>query len=125
MTLIAVDVVAVEGTVQAKILPEIRKILERCTHPGRDVLLPSMSVAAPVETFFIVACADAGGFEVIARRISRELQDFDSASRLKPVISSTTLPLTPGPSREEQIVEITARIERLVQAHLHGMERLI
>ena len=125
VTLIAVDVVTVEGTVQAKIQPEIRKILERCIHFGRDVLLPSMSVAASVETFFVVACADAGGFEVIARRIGRELRDFDSASRLEPVISSTTLPLTPGSPREEQIVEVTARIERLVQAHLHGMDRLI
>ena len=91
VTLIAVDVVAVEGAVQEDILPEIRKVLERCIHPGQDVLLPSMSDAESVETFFIVACTDPSGFEVIASRIGRELQNFDNASRLKPVISSTTL----------------------------------
>lgn len=83
-----------------------------------------MSDAEPVETFFIVACTDARGSAVIASRIDRELQDFDSASKLKPVISSTTLLVVPGQSREEQIGELTARIERLVQAHLLGKETL-
>ncbi len=124
VTLIAVDVVAVEGAVQADILPEIRRVLERCIHPGQDVLLPSMSDAEPVETFFIVACTDPSGFEVIASRIARELQNFDNASKLKPVISSTTLLVAPGQSGEEQIGEVTARIERLVQAHFLGKERL-
>ena len=124
VTLIVVDVVTVEGAVQADVVPEIRKVLERCIHPGHDVLLPSMSDAEPVETFFIVACADSGGFEVIARRIGCELQNFDNASRLKPIISSKTLLLVPGQTREEQIGEVTARIDRLVRAHLLANERL-
>jgi len=115
VTLIAVDVVAVEGAVQKDILPEIREVLERCIHAGQDVLLPSMSDAEPVETFFIVACTGPRGFEVIASRIGRELQNFDKASKLKPVISSTTLLVPTGQSKEEQIGEVTARIERLVQ----------
>jgi PAS domain S-box-containing protein len=123
VTLIAVDVVAVEGGVQADILLEIRRVLERCIHAFKDVLLPSMSDAEPVVTFFIVACGPSG-FEVIASRIVRELQNFDNASKLKPVISSTTLLVAPGHPREEQIGEVTARIERLVQAHLAGKERL-
>jgi PAS domain S-box-containing protein len=121
--LIAVDVVAIGGAVQADILPEIRRVLERCIHAGQDVLLPSMSDAEPVETFFIVACTDPSGFAVIASRIGRELQNFDNASRLMPVISSTTLLVAPGQSREEQIGDVTAGIERLVQAHLMGKER--
>jgi PAS domain S-box-containing protein len=124
ITLIAVDVVAVEGAVQADVLLEIRRVLERCIHPGQDVLLPSMSSAGSVGTFFIVACTNPTGFDVIANRISRQLQNFDSASKLKPVISSTTLLVVPGRSREEQIGEIAARIERLVQVHLLGQERL-
>jgi pyruvate-formate lyase-activating enzyme len=79
--------------------------------------------AAPVETFFIVAFTDPGGFEVIASRIGRELQNFDNASKL-PIISSTTLLIVPGQTREEQIGEVTARIERLVQAHLLAKEKL-
>ena len=39
MTLIAVDVVAVEGTVQEDILPELRRVLEGCINPDQDVLL--------------------------------------------------------------------------------------
>jgi hypothetical protein len=123
VTLIAVDIVAVEGTVPANILPEIRRILERCIHPAQDVLLPSASDPEPVETFFIVACTDPSGFEVIAKRIGRELQNFDKASKLKSVISSTTLTAL-GPAGEEQIAAVTARIEQLVHAHLLGKEKL-
>jgi len=122
--LITVDVVPIEGVVQADILPEIRRVLERCIHAGQDVLLPSMSDADPVETFFIVACTDPSGFTVIASRIGRELQNFDGASRLKPVISSTTLLVPPGQSAKEQTAGVTAGIERLVRAHLLGRERL-
>ena len=98
--------------------------MERCIHAGQDVLLPSMSDADPVETFFIVACTDPSGFTVIASRIGRELQNFDGASRLKPVVSSTTLLVPPGQSTKEQADGVTAGIERLVRAHLLGKERL-
>ena len=124
VTLIAVDVIPVEGTVHADIELEIRRVLERCIHPGQDVLLPSMSGAEPVQTFFIVACTNPRGFEVIANRIGRELRTFDKDSRLKPVISSTTLLVAPDRSREEQIGEVTAGIERVVQAHPMTTERL-
>ena len=124
VTLIAVDVVPIEGAVHADIAREIRRVLERCIHPGQDVLLPAMSDAEPVQTFFIVACTNARGFEVIANRIGRELRNFDKDSKLKPVISSTTLLVAPDRSREEQIGEVTAGIERVIQAHLMAKERL-
>jgi PAS domain S-box-containing protein len=124
VTLIMVDVARVQGAVQADILPEVRKVLERCIRPEQDVLLPSMSDAEPVKTFFIVACADAKGFEVIASRMARELQKFDSASKLKPVISSTTLLLASGQFGEEQMGDVAARVEQLIQTHLLGKDRL-
>ena len=132
VTLIAVDVVGVDGGVQPDILPDalpdmlpkIRRLLEHCIHPGQAVLLPSVSDADPVRAFFIVACAGASGFAVIASRIDRELQSFDSAAKLKPVISSSTLLMAPGLSRQEQISEVMARIEGLVQAHLLDKGRL-
>jgi hypothetical protein len=102
----------------------MRKVLERCIHPAQDVLLPAMSDSEPVNSFFIVACTDSNGFSVIASRISKELKDFDRTSRLRPAISSTTLLVAPGQSRKEQIDEVTARIERLIQAHLLNKERL-
>jgi PAS domain S-box-containing protein len=119
---IAVDVVAVEGAVREDIVPEIRRVLEHCIHAGQDVLLPSMREAEPVETFFIVACTDPSKFPVIASRISRELLKFDGASKLKPAISSTTLPVTPGESTDEQIRKLMEGIERSVQSHLQGKE---
>lgn len=124
MTLIAVNVLAIAGAIQADIVPEIRKILERCIHPAQDVLLPSMDDAEPVETFFIVACTDAGGCKVIEGRIGRELHTFDNSSRLTPIISSTTLLVTTGSSMDTQVYEITTRIEQLVQAHLLDKEPL-
>jgi hypothetical protein len=97
--------------------------LERCIHPGQDVLLPSLNDAEQVGTFFIVACTDANGFSIIARRIRTALQDF-SASKVKPAISSMTVLLAAGQSREGQIGEVTTQIELLVQTHLVGKTKL-
>jgi signal transduction histidine kinase len=124
VTLMAVDVVEVEGAIQADLLTEMRKVLERCIRPGQDVLLPAMSDTEPVDSFFIVASAGDSGSSVIASRVSRELQNFDRTSKLKPAISSTTLHLLPGESGEEHFDEIAARIERLIQAHLLHKESL-
>ena len=118
VTLMAIDVCAIEGAAQAEIEPEIRRVLSRCIHPGQDLLLPPMSDAEAVVNYFIVACTDAGGSAIITNRITRELQNFDSASRLKPVISSTTLLVAQGTSRRIQARDIATRIERLIQKHL-------
>jgi PAS domain S-box-containing protein len=123
VTLIAVDLVALEGVVRADLQVEMRKILERCIHPGQDMLLPSMSDTQPVDSFFIVSCAGHSAFSAIVGRISRELQNLDRASRLKPAISSNILFLAPGQTREEQTDDVTARIERLIESHLLDRER--
>jgi PAS domain S-box-containing protein len=120
---VTVHVAAIEVAVQADIVSEIRKVLERCIHAGQDVLLPSMNDAEPEETFFIIACTDPSGLQVVESRIRRELHTFDHDSKLKPVISSTTLPVAPGQTLDEQISELTARIERLVQERRLGKER--
>jgi PAS domain S-box-containing protein len=117
VTLIAVDVSPIQEAVQADIVSEIRKLLERCIHPGQDLLLPILDDAKSVASFFIVAFADANGFGVIAKRITRELGNFDNVSKLNPVISSTTLPVPAGRPREEQTREIMANVERLIREH--------
>jgi PAS domain S-box-containing protein len=122
VTLITLDVAAIEGDMQSDMSSEIRRVLEDCIRLDKDLLLPPMSDAEPVTTFFIIACTDARGFAVIARRIRRGLQDFDKASRLTPALASTTLTVEPGESREKQIGELTAGLDRLIQAHL-GNER--
>jgi PAS domain S-box-containing protein len=118
VTLIAVDVSTVEGAAQGDIDLEIRKVLTRCIHPGQDILLPAMGDGEPVATYFIVACTGAHGATVITNRMSRELGDFDSGAKLKPVISSTTLLLAPGSPAEEQTHEVARQIERLIHTHL-------
>jgi hypothetical protein len=116
-------VVEVKGGVQADILREIRQILERCIHAGQDVLLPATGDEGAIVTFFIVACTDPNGSALISGRILRDLQNFDKASRLNPSISSTTMLVARGHSREQQIREVTARIESSVQEHLLAKER--
>jgi PAS domain S-box-containing protein len=124
VTIIAVDVVTVKEGIQADILPEMRRVLESCIDPRRDVLLPAMNEGKPSRTFLIVAWADTSGYAVIAGRIDHELQRFDHASKLKPVISATTLLVTPDPSRDRQISEVMERIERVIQAHILAREEL-
>jgi PAS domain S-box-containing protein len=124
LTLITVDVVSLEEVAQTDIVPEIRRVLERCIHPGQDVLLPSMCDAKSVESFFIVAWADASGFAVIAKRIARELHNFDNVSKLNPVISAATLVVAQGHHREEQAREIMVSVERLIREHLAAKKKL-
>jgi PAS domain S-box-containing protein len=123
VTLIAVDVNEVAGGSQADIVREIRQLLERCIHAGQDVLLPATGDEGPIVTFFIVACTDLKGSALIGSRILRDLQSFDQGSQLNPKISSTTIPVTRGWSREQQIREIAARIETSVQEGLLRNER--
>jgi PAS domain S-box-containing protein len=124
VTLIAVDIPGIAGTVRTDLVQDIRTVLQRCIHPAQDVLLPSMSDAEPVETFFIVAGTDAKGFKIIARRIGRELQTLDHCSTLKPILSSTTLHMAPDDSSNMQVADVTARIEQLIRSHLLGEEPL-
>jgi PAS domain S-box-containing protein len=123
VSLIAVDMLAVEGAMQADLLSEMRKVLERCIHHPQDMLLPAMSDAEPVDSFFIVARASESGSTVIENRIRKELRTFDRTSKLKPVISSTLLPVLPSQHGEE-FDEVAARIDRLIQAHQLGKRKI-
>jgi hypothetical protein len=107
-----------------EILSGIRKVLGRCFLAGRDVLLPQMHATEAAESFFIVACADQSGAAATKGRIRGELQDFDTGSNLTSTISVTTLRL-PAERRswQKEVADITARIERLVEAHVHAKEK--
>jgi hypothetical protein len=113
-----------EEAAHTEIVPEIRKILERCIRPNEDMVLPTLSDVEPVGIFFIIACTDANGFSVIARRITRELQNFDNTSRLKPIISSTTLLVAPNHARDEQVRGVMEAFERLMRKHLSDKKKL-
>jgi PAS domain S-box-containing protein len=127
VTLIAVDII-INGALNSDFIHEIKRALERCIQPGQDVILPSRtnpdSNGTQRETIFIVACTGPAGFAVIENRIKRELHNAVNISRFRPIISSTTVPVTPSLSHEQQLAEITAGIERLVQEHLAGKEKV-
>jgi hypothetical protein len=118
VTLITVDVNTIEGVAQGDIDFEIRRVLSLCIHPGQDLLLPAIGEGEPVASYFIVACTGAQGADIITHRISRDLKKFDSASKLKPVISSTTLLLAAGSPPVEQTRAVSRQIERLIQTRL-------
>jgi PAS domain S-box-containing protein len=124
VTLVTVDVILAEEHVQADILPELREVLRGCIHRGEDLLLPPMSDEDPVTTLFIVSCADANASVVIAGRIVRDLRNFGNVWRVQPTVAATTLVLARQKTREEQIGEVTTKLETLIRTHIKGKERL-
>ena len=123
-TLIAVDLVAVAGSSRSELVPEVQKVLERCVHPGQDVLLPLIGNTSPAMTFFIVACTDSNGFSQIASRIGMELRSFGAFAQVKPSISSTTVMVSPTLPGEGQVKAVADRFERLIESHLHAQGKL-
>lgn len=119
VTLLSIDVSAVDGDIQMQDLPGIRKVLKRCILTGQDLLLPSTTETEAVGTFFVIACAETNGAEAITKRLRRELDAFDHRSSLTSAISVTTLQLSPNDQRwEERIAELIPRINASVQAHV-------
>jgi hypothetical protein len=55
------------------ILREVQNVLTRCILPDLDVLLPRMADRKTGHIFFMLACADQTGTEVLVRRIKGQL----------------------------------------------------
>jgi PAS domain S-box-containing protein len=119
VSLIAVDVSALAGTIQAPLASEIRRVLSTCIHPSLDVLWPAVNETEPERLFFIVACTDTSGCAVIGRRVERALQNFENSSTFERAVSSTTLPVPRDLSREDQTAELIRQIDQLIQTHLN------
>jgi len=121
VTLLSIDVPTIDSSIPAQDPTGIRKVLERCILHGQDLLLPPMTDADMIETFFIIACADRFGAEAITKRLRR---DLDSPN-LKAAIFITTLQLSVNDQPwEERIAEVTTQIDKLVQKHLVEREIL-
>jgi hypothetical protein len=101
-------------------LREIRNILKRCILSDKDVLLPSLTYKKLEDIFFLAACADQSGAEVIVSRIREQLatcKDLKKA-QLTPVISSTLvdIPSMKNSMPLEQIVrDVAGTIEDIVK----------
>ena len=119
VTLFAIDIPAIDGTVSGKDLPALRKALERCISAGRDLLLPAMTEAEAIKTFFVIACTAANGAEVISERFRRELQNFYHGSSVQAAISATSVQLSSDEQPwEDRKAEAVNRIDKLIQAHV-------
>jgi hypothetical protein len=116
--LITVDIASLKGPVDAEMLRKIRRVLELCIREGQDVLLPSMSESDDKQIFFIVTCASPDGLAAITTRIRQKLGDFDGDCTVEPLISVNALPVQPDHLREEQLREVAAEIERMVETRL-------
>jgi len=53
---------------------EVHSILQSCTLPNLDVLLPKISSRAEGERFFVLAFADEKGATVLANRIREQFE---------------------------------------------------
>lgn len=119
VTLFSIDLPEIDGAVPQQHLSALRKILERCISAGRELLLPAMSEAEAIKTFFVVACAEMKGEEGIKKCFRRELENFYHGSNLQPVISATGVQLSPDEQPwEARKAEVVNRIDKLIQAHV-------
>jgi len=119
VTVIVVDVPPIVGEVQTDYLAEIRAILERSILAGHDLLLPAAADNESATTLFIIACAETSRVEAISSCLREALDDFDCGSRAKPRISATTLRLAANELPwKQRIVDVSRRIEKLIQARL-------
>ena len=129
-TLLSVDLAVGAGHDRTDLLPQLRELLARCVHPGRDVLLPwigdlgadSAGDLNPLITFFIVACTDRSGSSIIGRRIEAELSGLSSASTVTATISSATMDLKALLRHETKVRQITVQFGQWIEDHLQGPE---
>jgi PAS domain S-box-containing protein len=119
VTLFSIDVSATDGTVPQQDLTVLQKALERCISAGRDLLLPAMTEAEAIHTFFVIACTHASGAEIISERFRRELENFYPSSNPQPSVSAASVQLSSGEQPwEERKAEAVNRIDKLIQAHV-------
>lgn len=113
--------------IDEKVLRKARSVVQHSILPDLDVLLPRITSADSGEIFFVVACCDRGGAEVLVRRIQRQLarlEDLQNAG-LEAVVSFTILdiPSTGNNKSLKRIVqEVGSNIEDLMNSLLKKEE---
>jgi hypothetical protein len=99
-------------------LSRVHDVLDRCILPDLDVLLPCQH-QSELNLFWIVACTDAKGAEVIVKRTQKQLslcEDLQQAG-ISCSVSSETLHLN--------AIENDWPFERQVQAVASCLEKLL
>jgi signal transduction histidine kinase len=99
-----------------------RSLLERCLLPDLDVLLPSVSLDACHERFFIAAFADEAGASVLANRIRGQFARFRQANNGGPEVSVSCLMQELSPGDQCTSLEATvAGVARLLEAAIASL----
>jgi hypothetical protein len=102
---------------------EVRSLLERCSFPDLDALLPIRSFDTQTERFFLTAFANDAGASVLAGRIQGQFQ------RLLPLgppgitlsVSYRMLPAAPrdvDASSDVMVARMATRLEAAIESHL-------
>jgi len=80
---------------------EVRNILKRCTLPDKDILLPNLTLTELEDIFFVAACTDRSGAEVIASRVREQLRNckYLQYARLAVTTSFTMVDIPPMEKR--------------------------
>ncbi|WP_164981596.1 PAS domain S-box protein [Silvibacterium dinghuense] len=119
ITLLALDLCTHGEAITGELLHDCKRMAERCIHPGQDVLLPITGRERETRpTIFIAACAGAQGIAIIESRIRREFTGAANLAGITVSITATPVHVTQEAAREQQTAEVTAQIEKLIDAHL-------
>ena len=110
-----------------KVLRKARDVVQRSILPNLDVLLPRITSADSEEIFFVVACCDRRGAEVLVRRIQGQLARLENiqSTGLDAVVSFTMvdIPSTGNSKSLEQLVqEVGSNIEDVMDSLLKKEE---
>jgi hypothetical protein len=100
------------------------EILKRCVYLDKDLVLPPMTVAMAEETFLVVASTDLKGANIMMTRIREQLgkvAELSGTGKLELTAEAVALP-DPGSGRslEEQVQEVAATVNEMVQKVLGG-----
>jgi len=102
------------------------EILQRCVFLDKDLVLPPMTVAMAEETFLVVASTDLERANIMMARIREQLgkvAELNGTGKLELTAEAVSLP-DPGSGRslEEQVQEVAAAVNEMVQTVLGGKQ---
>jgi PAS domain S-box-containing protein len=98
---------------------EARSLIQRCVLPDLDVLLPTMSLGAEGERFFVAAFADERGASVLANRIREQFERLPPLKQPGLTLSVSYSMLQPFPR------EVGASTEHIVTSMATILEESI
>ena len=99
-----------------------RTLLQRCLLPDLDVVLPKMDSGNAQELFFVVACANKQGAEVLSKRVREQFRRCEQLQRARLTFMVSCSFLSPILRRvTETIEEFAEHVAAGVQEHINTM----